>query len=57
VQPAAAFYHPQIKEFLLMYDDLRTAASPRRALLSFLQSTYDAGANLAHWDRKDLERG
>jgi len=57
VQPAAAFYHPQIKEFLLMYDDLRTAASPRQALLSFLQSTYDAGANLAHWDRKDLERG
>jgi hypothetical protein len=57
VQPAAAFYHPQMKEFLLMYDDLRRAASPRQALLSFLQSTYDAGANLAHWDRKDLERG
>jgi len=57
VQPAAAYYHPQMKEFLLMYDDLRRAASPRQVLLSFLQSTYDAGANLAHWDRKDLERG
>src|ERR1700733_4470314 len=56
VQPAAAFYHPQMKEFLLMYDDVRRAASPREALLSFLQSTYDAGANLAHWPRKELER-
>jgi hypothetical protein len=56
VRPAAAFYHPQMKEFLLMYDDVRLAASPRQALLSFLQSTYEAGANLAHWDRKELER-
>jgi hypothetical protein len=57
VQPAEAFYHPQMKEFLLMYDDVRRAASPREALLSFLQSTYEAGANLGHWDRKELERG
>jgi hypothetical protein len=56
VLPAAAFYHPQLHEFLLMYDDVRRAASPRQALLSFLQSTYGAGANLAHWDRKELER-
>jgi hypothetical protein len=56
VQPAAAFYHPQLHEFLLMYDDVRRSASPRQDLLSFLQSTYDAGANLAHWDRKELER-
>jgi Family of unknown function (DUF5996) len=56
VEPAAAFYHPQIKEFLLMYDDVRRAASPREMLLSFLQSTYDAGAILAHWNRKELER-
>jgi hypothetical protein len=56
VQPAAAFYHPQMKEFLLMYDDVRRSASPREALLSFLQSTYEAGANLAKWDREDLER-
>jgi hypothetical protein len=56
VKPAAAFYHPQIKEFLLMYDDVRQADSPREALLDFLQSTYEAGANLAHWDRKELER-
>ena len=56
VKPAAAFYHPQMKEFLLMYDEVRQADSPREALLDFLQSTYEAGANLAHWDRKELER-
>ncbi len=56
VRPAAAFYHLQMKEFLLMYDDVRQADSPREALLDFLQSTYEAGANLAQWDRKDLER-
>ena len=56
VQPASAFYHPQMREFLLMYEDVRRAASPREALLSFLQSTYDAGANLANWNRKELER-
>jgi hypothetical protein len=57
VQPAAAFYHPQLKEFLLMYDDVRRTPSPRQALLSFLESTYAAGADLAHWDRKGLEKG
>jgi hypothetical protein len=56
VKPAEAFYHPQMKEFLLMYDDVRRAASPRQALLAFLQSTYEASANLAHWNRKELER-
>ena len=57
VKPAAAFYHPVMKEFLLMYDDVRLAASPREDLLGFLQSTYEAGANLARWDRGELERG
>ncbi len=56
IRPAAAFYHPQLKEFLLMYDDVRTAASPKAALMEFLQSTYDAAANTGHWDRKALER-
>ncbi len=56
MKPTAAFYHPEMKEFLLMYDDVRTAPSPREALVSFLQSTYEAGANLARWDRKELER-
>jgi Family of unknown function (DUF5996) len=56
VRPAQAFYHPQLKEFFLMYDDVRKADSPREALLEFLQSTYGATANLAKWDRKELER-
>jgi hypothetical protein len=56
VKPPAAFYHPQLHEFLLMYDDARQSASPRQSLLDFLQSSYEAGANLAHWDRKELER-
>ncbi|HXM68806.1 MAG TPA: DUF5996 family protein [Candidatus Acidoferrum sp.] len=56
VRPAAAFYHPEMKEFLLMYDDVRRAALPRQALLDFLQSTYEAGANLGGWDRRGLER-
>jgi len=56
VKPPAAFYHPQLREFLLMYDDARQSASPRQSLLDFLQSTYEAGANLAHWERKELER-
>jgi hypothetical protein len=56
VLPQAAFYHPQMKEFLLMYDDVRAAASPKTALMEFLQSTYDAAADLGKWDRKSLER-
>lgn len=55
IRPAAAFYHPELKEFILMYDDVRQAASPRAALLDFLQSTYEAAATLAHWDRAALE--
>jgi hypothetical protein len=55
IRPAAAFYHPELKEFILMYDDVRQALSPRTALLDFLQSTYEAAATLAHWDRQALE--
>ena len=56
VRPQAAYYHPQMKEFLLMYDNVRAAASPRDALMQFLQSTYDAAAECGQWDRKALER-
>ncbi len=55
VRPEAAFYHPELKEFILMYDQVRAAASPEEALLQFCQSTYDAGAILARWDRDSLE--
>jgi hypothetical protein len=56
VRPDAAFYHQQLGEFLLMYDDVRAAASPSTALLEFCQSTYEAGAKLANWDREALEK-
>jgi Family of unknown function (DUF5996) len=56
VLPKTAFYSPQIKEFILMYDDVRNSPSPRGTLLEFLQTTYDAGADLAKWNRRDLER-
>ena len=56
VKPAAAFYSQDMKEFLLPYDAVRQSSSPEDALMDFLQSTYEAGANLAKWDRKALER-
>jgi hypothetical protein len=45
-----------MSEFLLHYDDVRNAASPEESLMQFLQSTYEAGADLAKWDRASLER-
>ncbi len=56
VRPAQAFYHSQLKEFLLPYQAVRTANSPRAALLAFAQTTYEAAANLANWPRRELER-
>ena len=56
VLPSAAIYHTGLREFVLMYDDVRSAASPRTDLLDFLQSTYAAAANLGNWDRANLER-
>jgi hypothetical protein len=43
-------------EFILMYDDVRRAKSPRVEILEFAQRTYQAGADLAGWDRAALER-
>jgi Family of unknown function (DUF5996) len=56
VQPSSALYQPKLGEFLLMYDDVRHSPSPSTTLLDFCQSTYEAGANLAKWDRAALER-
>jgi len=56
VRPAQAFYSQDMKEFLLPYDAVRQASSPENALMEFCQSTYEAGANLAGWDRAALER-
>lgn len=56
IQPPKAFYHSGISEFLLPYDVVRTSNSPDEILLSFLQSTYEAAATCANWDRRALER-
>ena len=56
VQPREAFYSQDMREFLLPYEAVRTASSPDDALLAFLQSTYEAAADLGEWDRKALER-
>lgn len=56
VRPAAAFYSAELREFILPYDAVRESATPDETLLEFLQSTYEAAANLAGWDRKALER-
>ena len=53
--PAAAFYSGELNEFLLNYDDLRVLPSRHDALLEFLQTTYEAGADLGNWNRAELE--
>jgi Family of unknown function (DUF5996) len=55
VRPGAAFFSKELGEFVLSYDAVRTAADPRAALMDFLQSTYDAAADLGRWDRKALD--
>ena len=56
LRPASAFYSNELSEYLLLYDDVRKAANPENDLMEFLQSTYEAEASLANWDRKALER-
>ncbi|HYM32174.1 MAG TPA: DUF5996 family protein [Candidatus Cybelea sp.] len=56
VRPATASYDTGLSQFLLRYDDMRSAASPQEALLEFCQSTYEAAASLGNWNRSDLER-
>ena len=56
VRPAAASYNAALGEFILKYEDLRAESDPDGALMEFLESTYEAAANLAGWDRDALER-
>ena len=55
IRPDGAYYHRELGEFILPYERVRTAPSPDRAILDFVESTYDAAATLAHWDRAALE--
>jgi hypothetical protein len=54
VQPSFAKYNPQLKEFVLPYEEMRRAESPDALLLQFARSTYDAASTLGNWDRAAL---
>jgi hypothetical protein len=57
VAPAGARFDAALGEFLLPYEKVRTASDPDATLTGFLQTTYEAAANLAHWNRAELECG
>ncbi len=56
LRPAAASFNAALGEFILPYAAVRAAPSPDAMLLDFLQSTYEAAADLGHWDRAACER-
>jgi hypothetical protein len=56
LRPTAARFDPNLREFVLDYDSLRQSAAPDTMLLDFCQSTYEAAADNAKWDRAALER-
>jgi hypothetical protein len=55
VQPAQAYFHQDLREFVLPYEAVRTAKDPEAALMAFLTTTYAAAADLGGWDREALE--
>ena len=55
IQPTAASYQANLREFILPYDAVRTAQNPDDVLIDFAQSTYDAASILGKWDREGLE--
>ncbi len=56
-RPPAAAYLVALSEFILPYEAVRTSRRPADELTAFLESTYDAAADLAGWNRGELERG
>jgi hypothetical protein len=56
ILPPQAYYHGELNEFILPYEAVRQADEPEKALLDFMQSTYDAAADLGQWKRDELER-
>lgn len=56
VKPEQAYYHEELREFVLPYEAVQQAENPQAMLLDFMQSTYEAAADLAQWDRKALEQ-
>ena len=56
IAPASAYFHPEMRLWILPYENVRTSPQPEQSVLEFLQSTYDAAADLLKWDRASLER-
>jgi hypothetical protein len=56
IRPTTAFYNRELADFILPYESVRSLSSPDDAVLEFFQTVYDAGADLAHWDRVALDR-
>lgn len=56
VEPAAAYYHQEMGEFILPYEAVRTSADPEAAIRAFVNSTYARAADLVGWNRAALER-
>jgi Family of unknown function (DUF5996) len=56
LSPGAAFYHPDLSEFVLPYDEVRTSENPDAMIMDFFNSTFVAGATLAGWDLASLIR-
>ena len=55
VHPIDASYSPQLREFIVPYDAIRTASLPDDTLLDFAQSVYDAASTLGRWNREALD--
>ncbi len=56
VSPDAAYYHRELNEFILPYEAVRQSDSPDKMIHAFIDSTYARAADLAHWDRGELDR-
>ena len=56
IRPSNASWNAQLGEFMLGYEDMRNSKSPEATLMDFFKSTYEVSANLAKWDRKNLEQ-
>jgi hypothetical protein len=56
IEPPGAYYHPELREFILPYEAVRTAADPHAAIGAFVDSTYRQAATLANWPLASMER-
>jgi hypothetical protein len=56
IHPEPAYYSPELADFILPYEAVRSAARPNEAVLDFYQSVYDTAADPARWDRAALDR-